>query len=82
MEKHSLTTPKRPVRIELDREEDGRWIAEIPNLPGVMAYGMTKSEAVKKVSSIALRTIADSVDNGKRMNYVRRWFEYGVMART
>ena len=41
--------------MTLDREADGRWIAEIPKLPGVMAYGATKTEAQRKVYAIALR---------------------------
>jgi len=46
-------TPLR-YQIEIDREEDGRWIAEIASLPGVMAYGKTKQEAVAKVKALAL----------------------------
>ena len=46
------------LKVEFDREEDGRWIAEVPKLPGVLAYGRTKQEALKKVYSIALRTLA------------------------
>jgi len=46
-------------QIELEREEDGRWIAEIASLPGVMAYGKTKQEAVAKVKALALRMLAD-----------------------
>ena len=42
-------------RIEFAQEEDGRWIAEIPELPGVMAYGSSKSEAESKVRAIALQ---------------------------
>ena len=49
-------------RIEFDREEDGRWIAEIDALPGVMAYGDSKQEAQSKVQAIALRVIADKLD--------------------
>ena len=47
---------KNPVKfqIELDREEDGRWIAEIRSLPGVLAYGNSKQEAVAKVKALAL----------------------------
>ena len=52
-------------QIELDREEDGRWIAEIDSLPGVMAYGRTKSEAVAKVKALALRVLADQVEKEK-----------------
>ena len=42
--------------VEFDREEDGRWIAEVTKLPGVLAYGETKQEALKRVTSVALRT--------------------------
>jgi predicted RNase H-like HicB family nuclease len=49
--------------IELDREEDGRWIAEIPSLPGVIVYGETRSEAVQKVRSLALRVLAERLED-------------------
>ena len=49
-------------RIEFEQEEDGRWIADIPDLPGVMAYGTTKREAESKVQAIALRVIADTLE--------------------
>jgi len=52
--------------IELDREEDGRWIAEISSLPGVMAYGETKPEAVAKVKTLALRVLADRVEKERK----------------
>lgn len=45
--------------VEFDREEDGRWIAEIVNLPGTMAYGETKEMALAVVEAIALRVIAE-----------------------
>jgi predicted RNase H-like HicB family nuclease len=48
--------------IEFEMEDDGRWIAEIVSLPGVMAYGATKQEAASKVQAIALRVIADSLE--------------------
>jgi predicted RNase H-like HicB family nuclease len=44
-------------KIEFEQEEDGRWIAEIPELPGVMAYGATKGEAEAAVEALALRVI-------------------------
>jgi predicted RNase H-like HicB family nuclease len=53
------------MRIEIDREEDGRWIAEVPDLPGVMVYGTTREEAVSKVEALALRVIADRIDHGE-----------------
>jgi predicted RNase H-like HicB family nuclease len=46
-------------KIDTDRETDGRWIAEIPNLPGVMAYGKSRIEAVAKVQALALRVLAN-----------------------
>jgi predicted RNase H-like HicB family nuclease len=49
-------------QIEFDQEEDGRWIAEITTLPGVMAYGLSKVEAESKVEAMALRVIADRIE--------------------
>jgi predicted RNase H-like HicB family nuclease len=51
--------------IVFDREEDGRWIAEIETLPGVLAYGTTKLEAQSKVEALALRVIADRIESEK-----------------
>jgi len=51
--------------IEIERETDGRWIAEIPNLPGVMAYGKTKQDAVRAVGALALRVLADRIERAK-----------------
>ncbi len=67
--------------VEFDREKDGRWIAEIARLPGVMAYGATKSEALRRVSAVALRTLADKVEAGKKMTSVSRLFEHGMAGR-
>jgi len=47
------------MHIEVDREADGRWIAEVPELPGVMVYGATRHDAIAKVEALALRVIAD-----------------------
>jgi len=49
-------------QIEFEQEEDGRWIADIPSLPGVMAYGASKQEAESKVQAIALRVVADTLE--------------------
>jgi predicted RNase H-like HicB family nuclease len=51
--------------IVFDREEDGRWIAEIEALPGVLTYGATKLEAQSKVEALALRVIADRIESEK-----------------
>ncbi len=49
--------------VETELETDGRWIAEIPQVPGALAYGATKEEAVNKAYAIALRSIADDVEH-------------------
>lgn len=48
--------------IELEREDDGRWLAEVPALPGVLCYGADRSEAVAKVQALALRVIAERLE--------------------
>ena len=57
----------RMLRIEFEREEDGRWIAEIEALPGAMAYGATREEARGKVEALALRTLADRIEHGEQI---------------
>ena len=69
------------LEVEFDREDDGRWIAEIPKLPGVMAYGSTKKEALQKVYAIALRTLADSIEQGNAPPPITRLFDYGMARR-
>ena len=54
------------MRIETEREDDGRWIAEIGDLPGCLAYGATRDEAVARVEALALRVIADRLEQGER----------------
>ncbi len=51
--------------IELEQEEDGRWLAEISELPGVMAYGRSREEAVARVEALALRVLADRLEHGE-----------------
>ena len=52
-------------KIEFDRETDGRWIAEIADLPGVLAHGATRDEAEAAVEALALRVIADQIETEK-----------------
>jgi predicted RNase H-like HicB family nuclease len=52
--------------IEFDREEDGRWIADIPVLPGVLAYGDTQEEAKARAEALALRVVADRIEESKK----------------
>jgi predicted RNase H-like HicB family nuclease len=51
--------------IEVEQEEDGRWIAEVIGLPGVLVYGLTREEAVAKVQALALRVLADRLEHGE-----------------
>lgn len=66
------------MRIEVEREEDGRWVAEVPELPGVMAYAKTQAQALAKVEALALRVIADRLDHGESIPELRELF--GVSA--
>ena len=51
-------------RVEIEQEEDGRWIAEVVDLPGVLTYGTTPDEAKAKVQALALRVVADRLEHG------------------
>ena len=54
-----------PFTIEVEQEEDGRWIAEVPSIPGAMVYGPTRSEAIDRVQALTLRVLADRLDHGE-----------------
>jgi len=62
------------MNIEIDREEDGRWIAEVPDLPGVMTYGQSREEAISQVKALALRVLADRLENGESIPDLREVF--------
>ena len=62
------------MNIEIEREEDDRWIAEVPDLPGVMAYGQSKEEAVSKIKALALRMMADRLEHGEEIPELRGVF--------
>ena len=51
--------------IELDREDDGRWIAEVRDLPGTLCYGQSRNEAIARVQALALRVLADRLEHGE-----------------
>ena len=51
------------LTIELEREADGRWLAEVPTLPGVLCYGQDRNEAIAKVQALALRVIAERLEH-------------------
>ena len=52
------------INIEYEREEDGRWLAEVPELPGVLAYGASAEEAMAKAETLALRVLAERLEQG------------------
>jgi predicted RNase H-like HicB family nuclease len=54
--------------IEHEQEEDGRWLAEVLELPGVLAYGRTLEEAIAKVQALALRVLADRLEHGETLS--------------
>lgn len=62
------------MRVEVEKETDGRWIAEVPEIPGSMAYGATKSEAIARVEALILRTLADKIEHGEEAPQVRHVF--------
>lgn len=51
--------------LECEREEDGRWLAEVPQLPGVLVYGATADEAMAKAEILALRVLAERLEHGE-----------------
>ena len=51
--------------IECEREQDGRWLAEVPQLPGVLAYGISPDEAMAKAEVLALRVLAERLEHGE-----------------
>lgn len=53
------------LSIEIEQEDDGRWIAEVPELPGVLTYGQTRDEAIERAQALSLRVLADRLDNGE-----------------
>ena len=53
------------LTFETEREDDGRWLAEVPKISGVMAYGATELEAMAKAEALALRALAEQLENGE-----------------
>lgn len=54
-----------PLTVEVEREDDGRWLAEVPDLPGVMCYGQTREEVIGRVQVLSLRVLADRLAHGE-----------------
>ena len=55
------------LNVEVEQEDDGRWIAEVPDLPGVLTYGSTRDEAIAKAKALALRVLADRLEHGEQV---------------
>jgi predicted RNase H-like HicB family nuclease len=66
------------LTIEVEREEDGRWIAEVPDLPGVLAYGQTRQEAIERAQALALRVMADRLEHGESVPGIAHVFAVTV----
>ena len=62
------------MKIEIEKEDDGRWIAEIPELPGVMVYGDSRNEAIAKAEALALRVLADRLEHGEEIPELKEVF--------
>ena len=62
-------------KVEIEREEDGRWIGEVPALPGVLVYGTAAAEVQGKVTALALRVVADRLERGESVPLeAQDWF--------
>jgi len=64
------------MRIEVDQEDDGRWIAEIPELAGVMVYDSTRDAAISKAKALALRVLADRLEHGEEIPELQGVFAF------
>ena len=66
------------MQVEIEQEDDGRWIAEVPSIPGAMVYAPSKAEAVSKVQVLVLRLIADKVEHGEKVPQIAEVFSVAV----
>lgn len=60
--------------VEIEQEDDGRWLAEVPDLPGVMCYGRTRDEALRKAQALSLRVLAERLKHGESLPQVENVF--------
>jgi predicted RNase H-like HicB family nuclease len=63
-----------PLTIEVEQEADGRWLAEVPDIPGVMAYGEARDEVIERVQALTLRVLADRLDHGEPVPQINSVF--------
>ena len=64
--------------VEVEQETDGRWIAEIPQIPGTMSYGASQDEAVARVEALALRVLAERIEQGENSPEIQQVFSVAV----
>ena len=62
------------MNVEIEQEDDGRWIAEVPDFPGAMAYGVSRQEAISSVEVLVLRAIADRLEHREEVPQVDHVF--------
>lgn len=62
------------LSIEVEQEEDGRWLTEVPELPEVLAYGQNREDAITRVKALALRVLADRIEHGEVLPEVAQAF--------
>lgn len=72
-----FSVPMRFV-VEIEQEVDGRWIAEIPQIPGAMAYGSTREEAVARAEALGLRVLAERIEHGESSPEIEQVFSVGA----
>ena len=61
-------------KVDTEQEADGRWIAEVPELPGVLVYGASRDEAVRKAQALSLRVLAERLEHGEPLPQVENVF--------
>ena len=66
------------LAVETEQETDGRWIAEIPQIPGALAYGATRNEAIARAEALALRVLADRLEHGEMPQELGQVFSMAV----
>jgi predicted RNase H-like HicB family nuclease len=62
------------LTVNLELEDDGRWIAEVPELPGVLVYATTQDDAIAKAKALSLRVLADRIEHGESIPETAQFF--------
>lgn len=66
-----------PFTLEVEQEDDGRWLAEVPEMPGVLTYGQTRQQAIDRARALTLRLLADRLDSGEAVPQIGGVFAVG-----